>query len=102
MDDDDGIAIKIVRLVKANEALGATIKCDTNGSVFIARIIAGGVADRSGCVQVIGNLVQISLYFEIIILVEQNFLVASTKFSLKIFILRKILRKKFRSSLKIF
>ncbi|VDN51887.1 unnamed protein product [Dracunculus medinensis] len=60
VDDDDGIAIKIVRLVKANEALGATIKCDTNGSVFIARIIAGGVADRSGCVQVGDRVMEVN------------------------------------------
>lgn len=52
VDDDDGIAVKLVRLVKGNEALGATIKCDADGKVYIARIIAGGVADRSGNIQV--------------------------------------------------
>ncbi|VDK68701.1 unnamed protein product [Gongylonema pulchrum] len=52
VDDDDGIAVKLVRLVKTSEALGATIKCDADGRVFIARVIAGGVADRSGNIQV--------------------------------------------------
>ncbi|VDK61891.1 unnamed protein product [Anisakis simplex] len=52
VDDEEGIAIKMIRLVKGNEALGATIKCDTDGCVFVARIIAGGVADRCASIQV--------------------------------------------------
>nr|CRZ21795.1 BMA-MAGU-1 [Brugia malayi] len=60
VDDDDGIAIKLVRLVKGNEALGATIKCDTDGKVYIARVIAGGVADRSGNIQVGDRVLEVN------------------------------------------
>ncbi|CAD6198240.1 unnamed protein product [Caenorhabditis auriculariae] len=42
--------MKIVRIVRRDDPLGATIKCD-GGKVYIARIIAGGVADRSACIQ---------------------------------------------------
>lgn len=56
VDDDEGVAVKIVRLIRGNEPLGATIKCDASGAVFIARIIAGGVADRSACIQVTFSL----------------------------------------------
>lgn len=51
VDEDEGLAVKVVRLVKQNEPLGATIKCDPDGSVVIARVIRGGVADRTGCIQ---------------------------------------------------
>uniref|UniRef100_A0A1I7XTJ6 MAGUK p55 subfamily member 7 n=1 Tax=Heterorhabditis bacteriophora TaxID=37862 RepID=A0A1I7XTJ6_HETBA len=50
VDEDEGIAVKIVRIVKRDEPLGATIKSD-RGRIYIARIIAGGVADRSACIQ---------------------------------------------------
>ncbi|EFO21515.1 guanylate kinase [Loa loa] len=60
VDDDDGIAVKVVRLVKGNEALGATIKCDTDGRVYIARVIAGGVADRSGNIQVGDRVLEVN------------------------------------------
>ncbi|VDO26735.1 unnamed protein product [Onchocerca flexuosa] len=60
VDDDDGIAVKLVRLVKGNEALGATIKCDADGKVYIARIIAGGVADRSGNIQVGDRVLEVN------------------------------------------
>uniref|UniRef100_A0A915PZ49 Uncharacterized protein n=1 Tax=Setaria digitata TaxID=48799 RepID=A0A915PZ49_9BILA len=60
VDDDDGIAVKLVRLVKGNEALGATIKCDTDGRVYIARVIAGGVADRSGNIQVGDRVLEVN------------------------------------------
>lgn len=50
VDEDDGVAVKIVRIVRRDEQLGATIKCD-RGKVFVARIMANGVADRSGCIQ---------------------------------------------------
>ncbi|MCP9258168.1 MAGUK p55 subfamily member 7 [Dirofilaria immitis] len=49
VDDDDG-----------NEALGATIKCDADGRVYIARIIAGGVADRSGNIQVGDRVLEVN------------------------------------------
>ncbi|CAI5445281.1 unnamed protein product [Caenorhabditis angaria] len=51
VDEDEGIAVKIVRIVRRDEPLGATIKCDHGGRVYVARIISGGVADRSGCIQ---------------------------------------------------
>lgn len=50
VDEDDGVAVKIVRIVRRGEPLGATIKCE-KGKVFVARIMANGVADRSGCIQ---------------------------------------------------
>lgn len=37
--------------MKRDETVGATIKSD-RGKIFIARVIAGGVAARSGCIQV--------------------------------------------------
>ncbi len=52
VDEDEGVALKIVRLVKNHEPLGATIKCEEDGSVVIARVMKGGAADRSGCIQV--------------------------------------------------
>lgn len=39
-----------VRIVRRGEPLGATIKCE-RGKVYVARIMANGVADRSGCIQ---------------------------------------------------
>lgn len=53
VDDDEGVAVKVVTLLRGTEPLGATIKCDSTGAVFIARVIAGGVADRSACIQVL-------------------------------------------------
>uniref|UniRef100_F1KUZ8 MAGUK p55 subfamily member 7 n=1 Tax=Ascaris suum TaxID=6253 RepID=F1KUZ8_ASCSU len=60
VDDDEGVAVKIVRLVKGNEPLGATIKCDADGGVYVARIIAGGVADRSACIQVRDRVMEVN------------------------------------------
>ncbi|XP_055047742.2 MAGUK p55 subfamily member 3 isoform X1 [Misgurnus anguillicaudatus] len=52
-DDLDEESVKIVRLVKNKEPLGATIRRDDSmGSVVIARIMKGGAADRSGLVHV--------------------------------------------------
>ncbi|XP_033842421.1 MAGUK p55 subfamily member 4-like [Periophthalmus magnuspinnatus] len=46
---DDEEAVRIVCLVKNNQPLGATIKRDEkNGQIYIARVIHGGLADRSG------------------------------------------------------
>ncbi|KAJ0070579.1 hypothetical protein NL108_016452, partial [Boleophthalmus pectinirostris] len=46
---DDEEAVRIVCLVKNNQPLGATIKRDEkNGEIYIARVIHGGLADRSG------------------------------------------------------
>ncbi|VDL77884.1 unnamed protein product [Nippostrongylus brasiliensis] len=50
VDEDEGIVVKVVRIVKKDETIGATIKND-RGKVYIARVIAGGVAARSGCIQ---------------------------------------------------
>ncbi|XP_041099925.1 MAGUK p55 subfamily member 7-like isoform X3 [Polyodon spathula] len=51
--DDDEDSVKIIRLVKNKEPLGATIKRDENtGAVVVARIMRGGAADRSGLIHV--------------------------------------------------
>ncbi|KAL8176169.1 UNVERIFIED_CONTAM: hypothetical protein K2H54_024857 [Gekko kuhli] len=47
-DDFDEESVKIVRLVKNKEPLGATIRRDEHtGAVIVARIMRGGAADRS-------------------------------------------------------
>ncbi|XP_029568678.1 MAGUK p55 subfamily member 3 isoform X1 [Salmo trutta] len=55
-DVDDELeeeSVKIVRLVKNKEPLGATIRRDeVTGAVIVARIMRGGAADRSGLVHV--------------------------------------------------
>ncbi|XP_038151778.1 MAGUK p55 subfamily member 3 [Cyprinodon tularosa] len=49
----DEESVKIVRLVKNKEPLGATIRRDEmTGAVIVARIMRGGAADRSGLVHV--------------------------------------------------
>ncbi|KAM8749699.1 MAGUK p55 subfamily member 4-like isoform 1-T1 [Acanthopagrus schlegelii] len=46
---DDEEAMRIVCLVKNNQPLGATIRRDEEtGEIYIARVIHGGLADRSG------------------------------------------------------
>uniref|UniRef100_A0A674AEI9 MAGUK p55 scaffold protein 7a n=1 Tax=Salmo trutta TaxID=8032 RepID=A0A674AEI9_SALTR len=51
--DDDEESVKIIRLVKNKEPLGATIKCDEHtGAILVARIMRGGAADRSGLIHV--------------------------------------------------
>ncbi|KAK0428552.1 hypothetical protein QR680_010870 [Steinernema hermaphroditum] len=60
VDDDEGIAVKIVRLVKTTEPLGATIKCLPDGVVRIARVIAGGVADRSASIHVGDHVLEVN------------------------------------------
>ncbi|XP_047456130.1 MAGUK p55 subfamily member 4-like [Mugil cephalus] len=46
---EDEEAMRIVCLVKNNQPLGATIKRDEGtGEIYIARVIHGGLADRSG------------------------------------------------------
>uniref|UniRef100_A0A1I7ZPN6 MAGUK p55 subfamily member 2 n=1 Tax=Steinernema glaseri TaxID=37863 RepID=A0A1I7ZPN6_9BILA len=60
VDDDEGIAVKIVRLVKTAEPLGATIKCLPDGVVCIARVIAGGVADRSASIHVGDHVLEVN------------------------------------------
>ncbi|KAJ0057928.1 hypothetical protein NL108_004471, partial [Boleophthalmus pectinirostris] len=52
-DELDEESVKIVRLVKNKEPLGATIRRDeASGAVLVARIMRGGAADRSGLVHV--------------------------------------------------
>ncbi|KAG7259009.1 LOW QUALITY PROTEIN: hypothetical protein CRUP_011680 [Coryphaenoides rupestris] len=52
-DELEEESVKIVRLVKNKEPLGATIRRDdASGSVIVARIMRGGAADRSGLVHV--------------------------------------------------
>ncbi|KAJ8395029.1 hypothetical protein AAFF_G00039800 [Aldrovandia affinis] len=51
--DEDEDSVKIIRLVKNKEPLGATIKRDEEtGAVVVARIMRGGAADRSGLIHV--------------------------------------------------
>ncbi|XP_066554633.1 MAGUK p55 subfamily member 3 isoform X1 [Amia ocellicauda] len=52
-DELEEESVKIVRLVKNKEPLGATIRRDEHtGAVIVARIMRGGAADRSGLVHV--------------------------------------------------
>uniref|UniRef100_UPI0037E858EC MAGUK p55 subfamily member 3 n=1 Tax=Semicossyphus pulcher TaxID=241346 RepID=UPI0037E858EC len=52
-DELEEESVKIVRLVKNKEPLGATIRRDEGtGAVIVARIMRGGAADRSGLVHV--------------------------------------------------
>lgn len=61
MDEDDGLAVKIVRLVKNSEPLGATIKVEeAAGAVVVARVMHGGVADRSGCIHVGDRVLEVN------------------------------------------
>lgn len=51
--DDEEDSVKIIRLVKNREPLGATIKKDEQtGAIIVARIMLGGAADRSGLIHV--------------------------------------------------
>lgn len=51
--DDEEDSVKIIRLVKNREPLGATIKKDEqSGAIVVARIMRGGAADRSGLIHV--------------------------------------------------
>nr|CDJ84186.1 PDZ and Variant SH3 and Guanylate kinase domain containing protein [Haemonchus contortus] len=50
VDEDEGIVVKVVRIVKRDETVGVTLKNDC-GKIYIARLIAGGVAARSACIQ---------------------------------------------------
>uniref|UniRef100_A0A8C6SNA7 Membrane protein, palmitoylated 3b (MAGUK p55 subfamily member 3) n=1 Tax=Neogobius melanostomus TaxID=47308 RepID=A0A8C6SNA7_9GOBI len=53
IEDFEEESVKIVRLVKNKEPLGATIRRDeATGAVIVARIMRGGAADRSGLVHV--------------------------------------------------
>ncbi|XP_060638445.2 MAGUK p55 subfamily member 7 isoform X1 [Anolis sagrei] len=59
--DDDEDSVKIIRLVKNREPLGATIKRDEHtGAVIVARIMRGGAADRSGLIHVGDELKEVN------------------------------------------
>ncbi|XP_017557420.1 MAGUK p55 subfamily member 7 isoform X1 [Pygocentrus nattereri] len=59
--DDDEDSVKIIRLVKNKEPLGATIKRDERtGAIVIARIMRGGAADRSGLIHVGDELKEVN------------------------------------------
>ncbi|KHJ46928.1 hypothetical protein D918_02467 [Trichuris suis] len=60
VDEDEGLAVRIVRLVKNGQPLGATIKAEQNGALIIARIMRGGVADRSGCLNSGDQVVEVN------------------------------------------
>ena len=59
--DDNEETMKVVRLVKSDEPLGATIATDEiSGDIVIARILKGGAADRSGLIHVNDVLVEVN------------------------------------------
>ncbi|KAM9839571.1 MAGUK p55 subfamily member 7 isoform 1-T1 [Aulostomus maculatus] len=60
-EDIDEDSVKIIRLVKNKEPLGATIKHDDHtGAVLVARIMRGGAADRSGLIHVGDELKEVN------------------------------------------
>ncbi|XP_067870322.1 MAGUK p55 subfamily member 7 isoform X4 [Heterodontus francisci] len=59
--DDDEDSVKIIRLVKNKEPLGATIRRDeTTGAIVVARIMRGGAADRSGLIHIGDELKEVN------------------------------------------
>nr|XP_023679305.1 MAGUK p55 subfamily member 7 isoform X3 [Paramormyrops kingsleyae] len=59
--DEDEDSVKIIRLVKNKEPLGATIKRDEcTGAIVVARIMRGGAADRSGLIHVGDELKEVN------------------------------------------
>ncbi|KAM7176508.1 MAGUK p55 subfamily member 7 isoform 4-T8 [Macrochelys suwanniensis] len=51
--DEEEDSVKIIRLVKNREPLGATIKRnERTGAIVVARIMRGGAADRSGLIHI--------------------------------------------------
>ncbi|KAM6452102.1 MAGUK p55 subfamily member 7 isoform 1-T1 [Liasis olivaceus] len=59
--DNEEDSVKIIRLVKNREPLGATIKRDEHtGAVVVARIMHGGAADRSGLIHVGDELKEVN------------------------------------------
>lgn len=58
---DEEESMKVVRLVKGNEPLGATIAVDElTNNIIIARILKGGAADRSGLIHINDILVEVN------------------------------------------
>ncbi|KAK2858665.1 hypothetical protein Q5P01_003285 [Channa striata] len=59
--EDDEDSVKIIRLVKNKEPLGATIRHDEHtGAIHVARIMRGGAADRSGLIYVGDELKEVN------------------------------------------
>ncbi|XP_038654159.1 MAGUK p55 subfamily member 7 isoform X2 [Scyliorhinus canicula] len=59
--DDDEDSVKIIRLVKNKEPLGATIRRDeSTGAIVVARIMHGGAADRSGLIHIGDELKEVN------------------------------------------
>ena len=56
----EGCALRVVRLVKGDEPLGATAKIGDDGSLIVARVIKGGAADRSGLIHVNDRIVEVN------------------------------------------
>uniref|UniRef100_A0A3P8YQR5 MAGUK p55 scaffold protein 4 n=1 Tax=Esox lucius TaxID=8010 RepID=A0A3P8YQR5_ESOLU len=60
---DDEEAMRIVCLVKNKQPLGATIKrSDLTGEIFVARVIHGGLADRSGLLHAGDRIMEVNGY----------------------------------------
>uniref|UniRef100_A0A672P640 MAGUK p55 scaffold protein 4 n=1 Tax=Sinocyclocheilus grahami TaxID=75366 RepID=A0A672P640_SINGR len=58
---EDEEVMRIVCLVKNNQPLGATIRRDdATGEIYIARVIHGGLADRSGLLHAGDRLVEVN------------------------------------------
>nr|XP_057908429.1 MAGUK p55 subfamily member 4 isoform X2 [Doryrhamphus excisus] len=58
---DDEEATRIVCLVKNKQSLGATIKRnDITGGIFVARVIHGGLADRSGLLHAGDRIIEVN------------------------------------------
>ncbi|XP_051562996.1 MAGUK p55 subfamily member 4-like isoform X2 [Myxocyprinus asiaticus] len=58
---EDEEAMRIICLVKNNQPLGATIRRDeVTGDIYIARVIHGGLADRSGLLHAGDRLVEVN------------------------------------------
>ncbi|XP_068604311.1 LOW QUALITY PROTEIN: MAGUK p55 subfamily member 7 [Brachionichthys hirsutus] len=59
--DDDEDSVKIIRLVKNKDPLGATIRQDDHtGAILVARIMKGGAAHRSGLIHVGDELKEVN------------------------------------------
>nr|XP_026689598.1 MAGUK p55 subfamily member 5-like isoform X1 [Ciona intestinalis] len=53
-------AVRVVRIDKSNDALGATVRSEDDGSVTISRIISGGVADKTGLLHEGDELIEVN------------------------------------------
>ena len=60
IDSLSGSALRVVRLMKNNEPLGATAKIGDDGSLTVARIIKGGAADRSGLIHINDRIIEVN------------------------------------------